>query len=174
MHIFLILLMILVVAVIMDMSLDKIYNEWILVGIVAGLIGAVWKNGEQGFLLAVMSMTVPVFILYPLFMIGSLGAGDIKLLAVTGCFLTLRETFLCIGISFVVGAVLSLLKMLAERNFLQRMRYLLSYIHDVFQSGEWKFYEEDIGDRRRRHEGRIHFALPILLGVIICKGGVFW
>lgn len=174
MCIFVILLVILVVAVIMDMCFDKIYNEWILIGIVAGLLCAVLENGEMGFLMAVMSMTVPVFILYPLFMIGGLGAGDIKLLAVTGCFFTIKETIICIGISFVIGAVLSLLKMLAERNFLQRMKYLLSYILDVFQSGEWKFYEEDIEDRKRRNEGKIHFALPILLGVLVYKGGISW
>ena len=174
MCIFVILLAILIVATIMDLCFDKIYNEWILIGIVAGLICAVWKNGEMGFMMAVISMTVPMFLLYPLFMIGCLGAGDIKLLAVTGCFLTIEENIICLGIAFLIGAVLSLLKMLAERNFLQRMKYLLSYILDVFQSGEWKFYEEDIKDRKRKHEGKIHFALPILLGVVVYKGGLYW
>lgn len=172
--IFIVLLVILVVATIMDLCFDKIYNEWIMIGIVAGLVCAVWQNGEIGFLMAVASMIVPIFLLYPLFMIGCLGAGDIKLLAVVGCFLTIEENVICLGISFLIGAVLSLLKMFAEHNFLQRMKYLLSYILDVFQSGEWKFYEEDIKERRKKKEGKIHFALPILLGVLVYKGGVHW
>lgn len=174
MCILIILLVILVVAAIMDLLFDKIYNEWILIGIIAGMVGAVWKNGEIGFFMAVVSMTIPVFLLYPLFMIGTLGAGDIKLLAVTGCFLTAKETVWCVGIAFVIGAVISLLKMLAERNFLQRMKYLLSYILDVFRSGEWKFYEEDIKDRKQQNKGKIHFALPILFSVIVYKGGINW
>lgn len=174
MCIFVILLVILVVATIMDLCFDKIYNEWILVGIVTGLVCAVWQNGEKGFFPAVISMTIPIFLLYPLFMIGCLGAGDIKLLAVVGCFLTIEETVMCLGISFLIGAVLSLLKMFAKRNFLQRMRYLLSYVLDVFQSGEWKFYEEDIKDRKKKQEGKIHFALPILLGVLLYEGGLYW
>lgn len=156
----------------MDMCFDKISNQWILAGIISGLVYAVWKNGEAGFLSAIISMSIPVLILYPLFMIGALGAGDIKLLSVTGCFFNVKETILCVILSFIIGAALSLLKMLAEHNFRQRMRYLLSYILDVFQSREWKFYEEDIEEGRKKHEGKIHFALPILLAVVIYKGGV--
>lgn len=169
-----VLFIILIVAVIMDMLFDKIYNEWILVSIVAGLSFAAWQGGRTGLLGAVISMIIPIIILYPLFMIGGLGAGDIKLLAAVGCFLTSRETITCLGISFLIGAALSLLKMIAERNFLQRMRYLLSYILDVFKSGEWKFYEQDIKERKSRKEGKIHFALPILLSVVLYKGGIYW
>lgn len=174
MCILIVLFVILIVATIMDLCFDKIYNELILIGLVVGLGHAVWQNGETGFLVAAVSMSVPVFLLYPLYMIGCIGAGDIKLLAVMGCFLTIEENIICMGISFLIGAVLSLLKMFAERNFLQRMKYLLSYILDVFQSGEWKFYEEDIKERKKKKEGKIHFALPILLGVLVYKGGVYW
>lgn len=169
-----ILIVILAVAVIMDLCYDKIYNEWILIGIIAGLGYAIRQNGEKGFLMAAVSMMVPVFLLYPLFVIGCLGAGDIKLLAVVGCFLSIEENIICLGLSFLIGAVFSLLKMLAERNFLQRMRYLMSYILDVFRSGEWKFYEEDVRDRKKRREARIHFALPVLVSVLIYKGGLYW
>lgn len=174
MCIFLILLLILVVAAVMDVLFDKVYNEWILVSIGAGLSYAAWQGGKIGLLGAVISMTIPVIILYPLFMIGGLGAGDIKLLAAVGCFLTRREIMICLGISFLIGAAMSLLKMAAERNFLQRMKYLLSYILDVFKSGEWKFYGQDIQERKSRKEGRIHFALPILLSVVLYKGGAYW
>ncbi len=107
-----------------------------------------------------------------MFLIRALGAGDIKLIAVAGCFLTIKETVLCLGISFFLGAVLSLLKMAAEKNFLQRMKYLLSYILDVFKSGEWKLYEENLKDRKK--EGKIHFSLPVLLAIAIYKGGIYW
>lgn len=168
------LLVFLSIAAIMDLLFDKIYNEWILVTIVTGLSCAVWQDGGTGLMWAILSMTIPVVILYPLFMIGALGAGDIKLLAAAGCFLTVREIMICLTLAFLAGAVLSLLKMLAERSFLQRMSYLLSYILDVFKSGEWKFYEEDIRERKERNKGKIHFAVPILLGVVLYKGGVSW
>lgn len=151
----------------MDLLFDKIYNEWILLSVMAGLSYAVWQGGGSGLLRSLLTMTIPIVLLYPLFMIGGLGAGDVKLLAAVGCFLSIRGVIVTIGLSFLTGAVISLLKMLAERNFLQRMRYLWSYILDVFKSREWKFYEEDIRESKKKKEGKIHFALPVLFGTIL-------
>lgn len=169
-----ILFLVLAVAAITDLLFDKIYNEWILGAMAAGLCYAVWQNGAEGLIRALLSMAIPFALLYPLFLIGGLGAGDVKLLSVAGCFLTAKETILCLGLSFALGAVLSLAKMIAEKNFLERMKYFLWYIADVFTSGEWKFYEEDRNDRQRRKEGKIHFSIPVLLGMVVYKGGIYW
>lgn len=175
MSIHILLLIILLVAVVMDVCFDKIYNEWICFAVMAGLSYAVWKGGTNGLMLALVSMMIPVMLLYPLFMVNCLGAGDIKLLAATGCFLAVRETVICLGISFFIGALFSLLKMIAERNFFKRMGYFFSYVHDVVQSREWKLYaEEGEEDIRNRKKEKIHFALPIFLGVVIYKGGIYW
>lgn len=168
-----VLFFILAVAAVMDLLFDKIYNEWILIAIAAGLSYAAWQRGGYGILSASIAMAIPIMLLYPLFRIGALGAGDVKLLAAAGCFLTARETVICLGLSLFFGAVLSLIKMLAERNFIQRMKYLLSYILDVWKCREWKFYRQDAEDRKKRKEGKIHFSLPVLLGVIIYKGGFY-
>ncbi len=158
----------------MDLLSGKIYNEWILIAIAAGLSRAVWQGGSSGLTNALLSMAAPVVLLYPLFKIGGLGAGDLKLLAAAGCFLTIKGILICLGISFLIGAVFSLLKMAAEKNFLQRMKYLLSYILDVFKYREWRFYEEDFEEEKRKKEGKIHFSLPVLLAVAIYKGGMHW
>lgn len=168
-----ILFLVLTVAAITDLLFDKIYNEWLLGAMAAGLCYAVWKDGAAGLLRALVSMTIPFALLYPLFIIGGLGAGDVKLLSVVGCFLTIKESIWCLGLSFLLGAAISLLKMTVERNFLERMKYFLSYVVDVFNSGEWKLYEEDGRDRKKRKEGKIHFSVPVLLGMVIYKGGIY-
>ena len=121
-----ILFLVLTVAAITDLLFDKIYNEWLLGAMAAGLCYAVWKDGAAGLLRALVSMTIPFALLYPLFIIGGLGAGDVKLLSVAGCFLTIKESIWCLGLSFLLGAAISLLKMAVERNFLERMKYFLS------------------------------------------------
>ncbi len=157
----------------MDVCFDKIYNEWICLILMTGLLYSFWKGGTSGLIWALASMTVPVFLLYPLFMIGCLGAGDIKLLAAVGCFFTIKETIVCMGISFFIGAVFSLLKMVAERNLPARMGYLLSYVRNVAVSGEWELYETaSEEDKENRKKEKIHFALPVMLGVILYKGGM--
>ncbi|MBR6770408.1 MAG: prepilin peptidase [Lachnospiraceae bacterium] len=172
MYILIVLFILLAIAVVTDLLFDKVYNEWILIGIACGLGNILWSQGIEGLLWALISMTLPVILLYPLFRIGGLGAGDIKLMAAIGCFLTWKETICCLGIAFFIGAVLSLLKMVAERNFLQRIQYLLSYLRDVFKSGQWKLYEQGI--QKHKKEGKIHFSVPILLSVVLYKGGIFW
>ena len=117
-----ILFLVLTVAAITDLLFDKIYNEWLLGAMAAGLCYAVWKDGAAGLLRALVSMTIPFALLYPLFIIGGLGAGDVKLLSVAGCFLTIKESIWCLGLSFLLGAAISLLKMAVERNFLERMK----------------------------------------------------
>lgn len=163
----LVILLLLVVAVAMDFFFDKIYNEWILISLTIGLAYAVWSAGAGGLIRAIISMTIPFMILYPLFMIGGLGAGDIKLLAVMGCFFTWKELMICLLGSFLIGAVFSLLKMVAEKNFLQRLTYLLSYLHDIFKNRAWKLYELEIQEKKEKNRGKIHFSLPILLSVML-------
>lgn len=179
-----VIFILLTAAVIMDFFFDKIYNEWILVLFVTGMLCAVWSGGFGGSIKALVSMTIPIFLLYPLFMIGAIGAGDVKLLSVIGSFFTVREIFICVLVSFLLGAVFSVLKMAAEKNFLQRLRYLLSYVCDVFKNKEWKLYETQkneftqdnepkaIKERKERNKGKIHFALPIMLSAMLLKGGI--
>lgn len=188
-----VIFILLTAAVIMDFFFDKIYNEWILVLFMTGMSYAVWSGGFEGSIKALVSMAIPIFLLYPLFMIGVIGAGDVKLLSVMGSFFTVREIFICVLVSFLLGAVFSLLKMAAERNFLQRLRYLLSYVCDVFKTREWKLYEtqkneftqkkgfaqsnkpvqgNEMKERRERNKAKIHFALPIMLSVMLLKGGI--
>lgn len=168
-----ILLLVLAVVAAMDFLFDRISNWWILLLLVTGLSFAAWKGGLHGFVEALVSAAVPALILYPLFMIGGLGAGDVKLLAVVGGFLPVRKAVFCLAVSFLIGAVFSLLKMAAERSFAERMGYLMSYLCGVFKSGKWELYAQDIKDGRERKRGKIHFALPVLISVMLFAGGVY-
>ena len=86
----LVVLLLLAVAVFMDFFFDKIYNEWIFISFVTGMSYATWNGGFGGAIRALISITIPFIILYPLFMIGGIGAGDVKLLSVMGSFFTVK------------------------------------------------------------------------------------
>lgn len=117
---------------------------------------------------------IPVFLLFPFFSIGTLGGGDVKLLAAAAIFLTPAQTILFMGIAFLTGALEALIKMMKERNFLERFQYLLSYIHDVFTTNQWKLYEETKKQSDaviRKHT--IHFAFPVFISALIHIGGLY-
>ena len=159
----------------MDFLFHKVFNLWIVLGILCGIINASWKGGAESLLWSLINMAIPVIVLYPLFMMGCLGAGDLKLFAVIGSFFSIKEILICMVMAFVFGSVLSLGKMILERNFIERIQYFFSYVIDVFRSKKWRLYEEQTEKTEETcsYRHKIHFTLPILISVLFCKGGFF-
>lgn len=169
-----ILFVFLLTAVYSDWRFGKIYNWQILSGAAAGICFQYFESGPPGILLGILSSAIPILFLFPLFCIGTFGGGDVKLLAAAAIFLTPSHTILFLGAAFLTGAIEALIKMIKERNFLERFRYLMSYIHDVFTTNQWKLYEEtkkQSAAERNRH--KIHFAFPVLISALLHIGGLY-
>lgn len=174
MVIIVVLFIFLLIAVYSDGRYGKIYNRHILVGIALGIGFRYYESGPPGILSGLCSMVIPIILLFPLFRIGTLGGGDIKLLAAAAVFLTPARTILFMGVAFLTGAILALLKMIKERNFVERFQYLMSYIHDVITTNQWKLYEEaakQSDTEVKKH--KIHFAFPIFISALIHMGGLY-
>ncbi len=158
----------------MDFKRDRIYNGWILFGILAGLIFHMQEGGWYGVCSAVIPMLIPFVLLYPIYKIGALGAGDIKLFMASGSFLTTEQLVRVIAVSFMIAALFSLMKMISEKNCKERIQYLLSYLLEMCKTREWKLYEEDSKqDTQTYKSNKIHFALPICISVMLGLGGLF-
>ena len=158
----------------MDFKYDRIYNGWITLGIFLGLSLRIWKNGWHDMGGAVATMLISFCILYPIYKIGALGAGDVKLLVMVGSFLSVNRLLRVMVVSFIIGAIFSLGKMISEENFMERMKYLSSYLEDVLRSRQWKLYGENLKDDFKEYKSnKIHFALPICFSVMFGLGGMF-
>ena len=140
----------------------KVSNRLILVGICAAIPLRIWSQGVGGIVWILPNIIIPVIVLYLFYLAGIMGAADIKLFSVIGSFVNLRELFDCFVVSFVVGAIFSLLKMVKNRNLYGRIFLGLCYISDVLH-GDIKAYEQ------QEEENIIHFSLAILIGVIVVK-----
>lgn len=158
----------------MDFKRDRIYNGWILFGILLGLSFQIRMDGWQGLYHAAASVLLSFCIFYPVYKIGGLGAGDVKLFMMTGCFLSVNRLLYAAVISFVIGAVFSIVKMISEENYREQMQYLFSYLLDVLCTGQWKLYGENLKqDHSKYKSNKIHFALPICLSVLLGIGGLY-
>ena len=177
-----VLLLILSAAVYTDYRQGRIPNWIVVFGIISGLIICFLHGGLGSFLEGLCGMVLPVVLLYPAFMIGGLGAGDVKLFAVVGCYLGIKGVLNSLIVAFVIGAIMSLVKMIRFRNFKERIYYFFSYTADLFLKGKWRLYENaengSFGEEENSHNSsnfpkhKIHFALPIFLGVIVHMGGI--
>lgn len=161
-------------AVYSDRRFGKIFNLQIIFGAAAGILFRYYGSGLSGVLEGMCSFCIPIVLLFPLFRIGTFGGGDVKLLATAAIFLTPAQTILFMGTAFLTGALLALIKMIKERNFFERFRYLMSYIHDVFTTNQWKLYEDAKNQSEtelKKH--KIHFAIPVFVSVLIHMGGLY-
>lgn len=176
-----VLLLILMAAVYTDYKQNRIPNWMIVFGVFSGCFISFIHGGLGMLLEGIIGMILPIVLLYPVFMIGGIGAGDLKLFAVAGSYLGIKGIIFSFVIAFLIGATISLVKMMYFHNFKDRIYYFFSYMADIFLKGKWRLYEtsegqaptENVEDEKSLEfpKYKIHFALPILLGVVIYIGG---
>ena len=165
------MLLLLCLAVLADLKTDRIPNGLIVLGIMIGVSDNLWYRLDL--LQPAVSMFLAFIIMYPLFKIGALGAGDIKVFIMVGSFVEVKEFVVILVSAFVIGALLSLIKMLIEHNSKERICYFLSYVSDVARTRKWKMYGEYmVQDYQLYRRNKIHFTVPILFGVVLRIGGI--
>ena len=143
---YLILYVILAVALMTDLKEDRIPNLLILTGLVTGVVMLILSDADW---IEVLFQTMIVFFcLIPVYMIGALGGGDIKLLVLFPIFIGLELSINAIISSFMAAAICSVIKAVA----------LLAA-------------KKEIPIRKLT----IHFSVPILIGTVLTvSGGLQW
>lgn len=90
-----------------------------------------------------VNISIPVILLFLLFQLRALGAGDIKLLSVAGGFLTVGQLMYLIAATFLTAAIIGAGKLVYRKGIL----------------------------RQRKGKTLIHFSLAILIGYFITIWG---
>lgn len=108
--------------------------------------------------------------MFPLYLLGMLGAGDVKMMAaLEGCF-GWQEGMIYLLCVLVVAGGIAMVRLLLERNLLERLAYFASYARDVMMTGQWKLYLDD--QKEAAVSGRyLHMSIPMLAGLLIYMGG---
>lgn len=155
-----------------DLKTDRIPNGFIFLGILSGIFCSILFGRNLSAVPA--SVLLAFLLLYPLFQIGAMGAGDVKLFMMIGCFYGARNLAYIMAGAFVIGAVFSLGKLITEKNGRESFLYFFSYLHEVIRSRRIKRYgEERNGNYHTYCKNKIHFAVPVLFSVVCRMGGLF-
>lgn len=139
------LLTVLVFAVAADFREMRISNRLIASGLMMGLALRILGEGGAGIVHFLVNISIPVILLFLLFQLRVIGAGDIKLFSVAGGFLSMRQLLYVILAAFVTAAVIGLGKLLYQKR-----------MAGIF------------GNQRTL----IHFSAMILIGYFIVVWGV--
>ena len=158
------------VACYFDYRRGKIPNGLLLVMLMTGAVGKLAEQGGQGFFLFLLTAVLGMLFLYPLFKIGTLGAGDVKLFGICAGYFPHSKILYFLFYSMLIAAIVSLFKLFLQHNTRERMMYLGEYILGVLQSGHFSLYLENERDSRR---AGICLSGPFLGGVLLYLGGIF-
>ena len=155
---------ILTIAVISDIRSDKIPNRLIAVSLGGGII---WRVGimEVPWYQVALGIGFPICICFFLFLMHALGAGDIMLFSVIGCIWPFTDMALCMLLSFVAGAVISISKLLIHKQFFESLSCFYHYFQTFYQTGKIEKYPgRDVKQRQ------MHFSVAIYIGFFLTLG----
>ena len=173
MRILIVLVLLLFWSAVWDFYKGKIPNVLILTGCCYGLIRMIYY---QDVVKSIPGILFPIIVLFPLYKIGVIGAGDIKLFSMLGFYISFTETIFCIYVTFVLGSVLSIISFIHHGNFTERMIYLFSYLKTSFLTGHFQYYYSNFSKTHNQdfeeYKTKIHFAIPIFISVLFHVGGI--
>lgn len=164
--IYIVIGIVLVLSVIWDVWKGKIPNLLTGAGIVVGIAYRVWQTGISGLLEGTLQMLIPVALLYLMFRIHALGAGDIKLFMAIAC-MSGQSVFISIFLSsFMVAAIYAIIKLAVCKELIPSLLRFSQYVCQSVVLGRLMPYPRE--DRQV-----MHFAVSILAGYILTMG-VIW
>lgn len=154
----------------MDLSSGRIPNFFILIGLMYGVFYRLCICGEHNIPALILGFVLPIVILFPLYMIRGMGAGDIKLLAMLGMFVSLKDLALIFILSVLIGAAAGVFKLILHRGVKDRIRYIGNIIQTVLGL---KGNGDDSGAvlKLKDNPGAavIHFSVPILASTVLVQ-----
>ena len=162
------LYMILFTAVIQDFMCMKISNRLILMGLFCSIAFGISIGGVPQIIYILWNISFPVIILYLLYVLGILGAGDIKLFSVIGGFTNFKTLTDCMLFSFAVGAVIAVARLLCNHNLQLSLLKARMYLQDVL-GGRITSYRREWAEEKNL----MHFSIAILFGFVIARVRVY-
>ena len=163
---FLSLIVMLVLAVITDLSARKIPNSLVLFGLIASLLGQCFSIQGAGGLNWLAGVAVAFACFVPLYILRGMAAGDVKLMMAVGGFLGYPLTVTAVAYSYLAGGAIAICFVLIKGRFKQLIQNLISLIFDRFIKTTSGVDAYD-GKVIKQSVGQLPFALAIALGTFV-------
>ncbi|MDQ0350783.1 prepilin peptidase CpaA [Alkalibacillus filiformis] len=157
------LVIILVISLITDIHKRKILNVITLPSMLFGIGYHTYINGLEGLSFSLIGLLLGFVILLIPFLLGGIGAGDVKLMAAIGALMGAQFVFYAFLLTAIIGGVISLLIMLKNKTlfpFFKRIYFKIIYKQQL----------ADLNEPRKKHIS-IPYGVPIVMGTFIV---MFW
>jgi prepilin peptidase CpaA len=147
----------LITAALQDIFAGKVTNRLIATGLVTGLVFQVMEHGAWGIWFFLGNISVPIVLLYLLFQMRALGAGDIKLFSMTGGILTIGELCRCMVYTFLAAGLAAFFVLTFDRDRRRKLFGAMCYLAGIFRT------KTIIPYRVTKESGKGHFAFAVFI-----------
>jgi prepilin peptidase CpaA len=163
--------LIIVTAFFIDIRSRKIPNWLTVCGILGGLIINLIWHGNEGILFSISGLFVGLCLLFVLYTLGALGAGDVKLFAAIGAIAGTEFVFNNIIYSLVYAGIIGCFILIARRLVKQRAAWIISIVYSLLLLKEWRIL------RSLPNHQMIHFpfmwaVLPAMITNVLKLKGI--
>jgi prepilin peptidase CpaA len=156
----------LVVAAVIDGKQLKVPNWLTFPMILAGWVFNTAFFGWEGLGLSLLGTVVGLGLLLPLYAIGGMGAGDVKLLAGVGAWVGGTVTFYAFCLSAIVGGVIAVAMVLCRRSWTKHKNNFLMIVNEIATVGS-PTELATIAAERKSSMLLLPYGIPIAIGTIL-------
>jgi len=156
----------LITAAIIDGWMLKVPNWLTFPMIMAGWIYSTAVFGWEGLGWSLAGTVAGLALLLPLYAIGGMGAGDVKLLAGVGAWVGATTTFYAFCVSAVIGAVIAVLMVLARRDWTKHQSQFWMIFHEIMTVRDPNQLST-IAAERKSSMLLLPYGIPIAIGTIL-------
>lgn len=141
---------VLVVAAVIDGWMLKVPN-WITFPLIAsGWVYSFAHGGLPGLGWSFLGSFVGLMLLFVLYSVGGMGAGDVKLLAGIGAWVYVEHTFNIFAATTIIGAIMAVIMVAWTGNWSKHTRQFGSILRDFFKVGDTEVLFQQAAERKSR------------------------
>lgn len=157
------------VAVFTDWRFYRIPNLSIVIGITAGLYITYMSYSASGILESLVSMFFTFMAFYPFYLIGGIGAGDVKLFMMVCCYIRGNRLLYYMLVTMLLAAIMSGVKMIVFAESRERLFYLARYLRKAVLTGAIDEYRID----KTQKKCVIRLSIPASISLLFMFIGIF-
>lgn len=133
--------------------------------VLSGLVYCTVTEGWSGMGAGLVGMSVGLLTLLPLYAVGGMGAGDVKLMAGIGAWLGWEITFYAFCVSTIVGAIMAVCMVLYRKSFQKHYDNFLMIALEWMQVRDPRELS-NIAAERKSSMLLLPYGIPICIGSI--------
>ena len=149
-------------AAVYDYRTRLIPNVITFTAILAGLLVHGWRNGWNGLSFSLLGLAVGGGLLLIFYLLGGMGAGDVKLLAGVGALIGAEKVFAVFVLTAIAGGLMAIGQMMRHSTLKNIFRRRKNFLHEFFYKEHFSF-DDKIADPLKN---TLPYGVAIAIGAL--------